>query len=93
MLEYCAKKSYQVGYVLSDVASGMSDDRAKVRRLIGLASEGRINRVVVEHKDRLSCLMVGVLWISLTVTALRWSGSKSRCPSLLRLSGWMILWL
>lgn len=60
VLEYCAKSGYQVGYVLSDVASGMSDNRAKIRRLIKLASEGKINRVVVEHKDRLSRFMVGV---------------------------------
>lgn len=60
VLEYCAKNNYQVGYVLSDVASGMSDSRAKIRRLIKLASEGKINQVVVEHKDRLSRFMVGV---------------------------------
>jgi len=60
VLEYCVKNGYQVGYVLSDVASGMSDNRAKIRRLIRLAAEGKINRVVVEHKDRLSRFMVGV---------------------------------
>jgi excisionase family DNA binding protein len=60
VLEYCAKSDYQVGYILSDVASGMSDNRAKIRRLIKLASDGKINRVVVEHKDRLSRFMVGV---------------------------------
>jgi len=60
VLEYCAKSDYQVGYILSDVASGMSDNRAKIRQLIKLASEGKISRVVVEHKDRLSRFMVGV---------------------------------
>lgn len=61
VLEYCAKNGYQVGYRLADVASGMSDNRARIRRLIKLASERKINRVVVEHKDRLSRFMVGVL--------------------------------
>ena len=60
VLEYCAKKGYRVEYVLADVASGMSDNRAKIRRLIRLAAEGKINRVVVEHKDRLSRFMTGV---------------------------------
>jgi excisionase family DNA binding protein len=60
VLEYCAKNNYQVRYVFADVASGMSDNRAKIRRLIKLASEGKINRIVVEHKDRLSRFMVGV---------------------------------
>lgn len=60
VLEYCAKSGYQAGYILSDVSSGMSDNRAKIRRLIKLASEGKINRIVVEHKDRLSRFMVGV---------------------------------
>ena len=60
VLEYCAKNNYQVGYVFADVASGMSDNRARIRRLIKLAAEGKINRIVVEHKDRLSRFMVNV---------------------------------
>lgn len=60
VLEHCIKKGYQVEYMLADVASGMSDNRAKIRRLIRLAAEGKINRVVVEHKDRLSRFMVGI---------------------------------
>lgn len=60
VLEHCANNNYQVRYVFADVASGMSDNRAKIRRLIKLASEGKINRIVVEHKDRLSRFMVGV---------------------------------
>ena len=60
VLEYCVKKGYRVEYVLADVASGMSDNRAKIRRLIRLATEGKINRIVVEYKDRLSRFMVGI---------------------------------
>lgn len=60
VLEYCARRGYRVEFVLADVASGMSDDRAKSRRLIRLAAEGKINRIVVEYKDRLSRFMVGV---------------------------------
>jgi len=61
VLEYCAKKGYQVQYVLTDVASGMSDNRAQIKQLIRLAATGKISRIVVEHKDRLSRFMVGVL--------------------------------
>ena len=37
-----------------------SDNRARIRRLIKLASERKINRVGCEHKDRLSRFMVDV---------------------------------
>ena len=37
-----------------------SDNRARIRRLIKLASERKVNRVGGEHKDRLSRFMAGV---------------------------------
>lgn len=52
-LGYCASKGYQVEYVFAEVGSGMSDSRPKLLRLLELAREKKISKVVVEHKDRL----------------------------------------
>lgn len=60
VLGYCASKSYYVPYVLEEVASGMSDSRSKLKNLFKLVSSGDVNRVVVEHKDRLTRFMYGV---------------------------------
>lgn len=52
--EYCAKKKYSVGYILKDVGSGLSDCRAGLKRIFDLVIERKINRLVIEHKDRLT---------------------------------------
>lgn len=53
-LEYCAKQNYKVEHVLSEVGSGMNDNRAKLKRLFHLVRSRLINRVIVEYKDRLT---------------------------------------
>ncbi len=37
-----------------EVGSGMSDTRSKLKQLFKLISERKIDRVIVEHKDRLT---------------------------------------
>ena len=54
VLEYCANKQYRVGYVFEETLSGMNDSRLKLHRLFDLAIEQKINRVIIEHKDRLA---------------------------------------
>lgn len=54
LLEYCANKQYRVGYVFEETLSGMNDNRPKLHRLFDLAIEHKINRLVIEHKDRLA---------------------------------------
>ena len=39
----------------------MKDNRAKLRRLFKLIEQRKIDKVVVEHKDRLSRFMIGFL--------------------------------
>ncbi|NEO62666.1 MAG: IS607 family transposase [Moorea sp. SIO4G2] len=53
-LEYCAKKNYKVEHVLAEVGSGMNDNRAKLKRLFHLVRSRLINRIIVEHRDRLT---------------------------------------
>jgi excisionase family DNA binding protein len=54
VLAYCVKKEYKVIKSYEEVGSGMSDSRPKLRNLFTLVSEKQIDKVVVEHKDRLT---------------------------------------
>lgn len=54
LLEYCVKKKYPVEQVFDEVGSGMNDTRSKLQQLMKLVFERKINRVIIEHKDRLS---------------------------------------
>ena len=52
--EYCAKKKYKVGYIIKDMGSGINDKRKGFMKLCNLVVEQKINKVVIEHKDRLT---------------------------------------
>jgi predicted site-specific integrase-resolvase len=54
VLEECLKKKYAVEHIFTEVGSGMNDNRSKLKRLFHLVRSHLINRVVVEHKDRLT---------------------------------------
>jgi len=57
LLEYCVEKKYEVEEILVDVCSGMKAKRPKLKQLFKLVSERKINRVVIEYKDRLARFM------------------------------------
>jgi predicted site-specific integrase-resolvase len=61
ILKYCVDKQYSVVESFEEVGSGMKDDRPKLRRLFKLIEQRKIDKVIVEHKDRLSRFMVGFL--------------------------------
>lgn len=52
--EYCAKKKYKVEYIIKDMCSGINDKRKGFVKLCKLVTEKKINKVVIEHKDRLT---------------------------------------
>lgn len=52
--EYCAKKKYKVEYIIKDMGSGINDKRKGFVKLCKLVIEKKINKVVIEHKDRLT---------------------------------------
>ena len=54
LLAHCVKKQYKVIKSYEEVGSGMCDTRPKLHQLFKLAEEKQINKVVVEHKDRLT---------------------------------------
>ena len=52
--EYCAKKKYKVEHIIKDMGSGINDKRKGFVKLCKLVTEKKINKVVIEHKDRLT---------------------------------------
>lgn len=80
LLDFCREKNYNVGYVFEEVGSGLNDNRSKLLQMMKLAEEHKINRVLIEHKDRLirfnknilikyfNSHNVAVEWISETLT-------------------------
>jgi putative resolvase len=51
--EYCAKKKYNVGYIIKDIGSGLSDTRVGFIKLSNLVINKKISKVIIEHRDRL----------------------------------------
>ena len=54
LTEYCAKHKLYVEYVIKDCGSGLNDNRQGFTQLTDLIVKGKVNRVVIEHKDRLT---------------------------------------
>jgi len=54
ILTYCAEKGYHVVKSYEEVGSGMCDSRAKLQQLFKLVADGKVDKVIVEHKDRLT---------------------------------------
>ena len=54
ILAYCVEKGYHVVKSYDEVGSGMSDSRPRLHQMFKLIAEGKIDKVVVEHKDRLT---------------------------------------
>ena len=52
--EYCAKHNLYVEYIIKDVGSGLNDKRIGFNQLTNLVITGKVNKVIVEHKDRLT---------------------------------------
>jgi excisionase family DNA binding protein len=61
--EYCVKKKYVINSVIKDVGSGLSDTRIGFLKLIDLVINRKINRVIVEHKDRLTRFQFNIIVI------------------------------
>lgn len=52
--EYCVKQGYKVIETFEECGSGMNDNRTKLRKIIELAGQGKFQKLVVEHRDRLT---------------------------------------
>ena len=52
--EYCAKNNLYVEHIIKDCGSGLNDKRSGFIKLTDLVINGKINKVVIEHRDRLT---------------------------------------
>ena len=51
---YCSAKGYKVIGIITDVASGLKEDRAGLQKLFDLVEKHQVDVVVIELKDRLT---------------------------------------
>ena len=51
LISYCNAKGYKVCKVVTEIGSGLNDERKKLESIL---TDKSINLIVVEHKDRLS---------------------------------------
>lgn len=51
---YCSARGYKVVDVITDVASGLKEDRSGLQKLFKMVESGEADIVVVEFKDRLA---------------------------------------
>lgn len=51
LINYCNAKGYKVNKVITEIGSGINDNRPKLQQLF---SKQDFSRIVVEHKDRLT---------------------------------------
>lgn len=54
LFEYSVKQKYKVEYIIKDIGSGLNDKRNGFVKLCNLVVNGKINKVIIEHKDRLT---------------------------------------
>ena len=52
--EYCVTNGIIPDKVISDIASGMNENRKGLQELIGLVKDGKVKTVYVSYKDRLT---------------------------------------
>lgn len=52
--EYCAKQGLLVTHIIKDVGSGLNDNRSGFVKLTDLIIAHKVNKLVIEHKDRLT---------------------------------------
>lgn len=54
IFEYCSKHGYKVEHIIKDMGSGLNDKRKGFVKLCNLVAGHKIDKVVIEHKDRLT---------------------------------------
>src|SRR5690554_5525742 len=65
LLNYYSAKGYKVDYIVTEIGSGLNDKRIKLEKLL---LDNSINKIVVEHKDRLARFNINyiekLLWMN-----------------------------
>ena len=51
---YCSTKGYQVMKILTDISSGLDENRKSLKQLFKLVESGEITKVIITYRDRLT---------------------------------------
>ncbi len=51
---YCSSKGYQVVKILTDISSGLNENRKGLKQLFKLVESGEVTRVIITYRDRLT---------------------------------------
>lgn len=54
LTEYAVSKHYKLEHIIKDMGSGLNDKRKGFVKLCNLVINRKINKVIIEHKDRLT---------------------------------------
>lgn len=54
LVEYSVKHKYKIEYIIKDMGSGLNDKRKGFVKLCKLVIDKKINKIIIEHKDRLT---------------------------------------
>ncbi len=52
--KYCSTKGYQVTKILTDISSGLNENRRGLKQLFKLIESGEVGKVVIAYRDRLT---------------------------------------
>ncbi|MCD6524257.1 MAG: IS607 family transposase [Thermococcus sp.] len=51
---YCSSKGYQVAKIITDISSGLNENRKGLKQLFKLVESGEVTKVVMTYRDRLT---------------------------------------
>ena len=51
---YCSSKGYKVAKILTDISSGLNENRKGLKQLFKLVESGEVGKVITTHRDRLT---------------------------------------
>lgn len=51
---YCTAKGYHITKTITDISSGLNENRKGLKQLFKLVESGEVTRVVITHRDRLT---------------------------------------
>ena len=54
IVTYCLKKNYRLVDIIKECGSGLNEKRKGFLKILKLVSDRKIDKVVIEHKDRLT---------------------------------------
>lgn len=60
-LEYCVNNNYKIEHVIKDIGSDLNDKHSGFMKLCDLVIQKKINKVVIENKDILTCFQFNLI--------------------------------